>query len=95
MQISPQEIVVEANPAKPVSVQFNASLAENPVDIYFVMDLSMSMSVHKVSRGLRSPEFRHSFRLSRRERYRVDKQGPCPEPQAQGWREMHLTVMQQ
>ena len=39
---------VEANPTEPVRIQFDAALAENPVDIYFVMDLSNSMKDHKV-----------------------------------------------
>ena len=48
VQLSPQEMEVEANPTEPVRIQFDAALAENPVDIYFVMDLSNSMKDHKV-----------------------------------------------
>jgi hypothetical protein len=49
VQITPQIIEVEVNPAKLAGLNFTASLSENPVDIYFIMDLSNSMRVHKVS----------------------------------------------
>jgi hypothetical protein len=49
VQISPQIVNAEVNPVKPTVVNFEVSLSENPVDIYFVMDLSNSMRVHQVT----------------------------------------------
>ena len=48
VQITPQIVKAEVNPVKPTKVNFQVSLSENPVDIYFVMDLSASMTDHQV-----------------------------------------------
>ena len=49
VQITPQEVLLEVNPSRVAGITFEAALTENPVDIYFVMDLSNSMEIHKVS----------------------------------------------
>jgi hypothetical protein len=48
IQITPQLIELEVNPAKATNITFLASLSENPVDIYFIMDLSNSMAQYQV-----------------------------------------------
>ena len=51
IQITPQKIDLEVNPAKATNINFRASLSENPVDIYFIMDLSNSMAQYQVTFG--------------------------------------------
>lgn len=45
--ISPQKVKLELSPQTPANVHFEAELFDLPVDIYFLMDLSNSMSIHK------------------------------------------------
>ena len=46
-QISPQEVEVIQSPNQEAKVNFTVKLANVPVDIYFVMDLSNSMGNHR------------------------------------------------
>jgi len=48
-QVSPQSVRLVASPGLGApQVDFSVALSDRPVDIYFVMDLSGSMSQHKV-----------------------------------------------
>lgn len=47
VQLSPQEIRLTASPNVEAKIGFRVALADVPVDIYFVMDLSNSMRIHK------------------------------------------------
>ncbi|QQP49408.1 Integrin beta [Caligus rogercresseyi] len=47
IRISPQESLLTLRPNHPVSLDFEVALSDNPVDIYFLMDLSSSMNKSK------------------------------------------------
>lgn len=47
VQLSPQGARVELSPNSEAKLDFQVALADVPVDIYFVMDLSNSMAEHK------------------------------------------------
>lgn len=47
VQVYPQQSTLTISPNHPGEVNFQVKLAEVPVDIYFVLDISNSMSIHK------------------------------------------------
>ncbi len=49
VQLTPQSVRVEASPNAPVVLDLQVALADVPVDIYFVMDLSNSMAEHQTN----------------------------------------------
>ena len=49
VQLSPQAVNLVLSPNADAKVDFQVSLADIPVDIYFVMDLSNSMRIHQTN----------------------------------------------
>ena len=47
VQLSPQLVHLTASPNHEAVVEFGVALADVPVDIYFLLDLSGSMANHK------------------------------------------------
>ena len=49
VQLTPQDMRVTMSPNHPFNVNLEVSLSDVPVDIYFVMDHSNSMKIHKTN----------------------------------------------
>ena len=47
VQLSPQDVDLIASPNHEAVVEFGVALADVPVDIYFLLDLSGSMASHR------------------------------------------------